>query len=85
MNVIVRLSDLCAAMARANVETLRVEVEDGRVSLFGTRADRRAGGWHGQAEIHVSGITSNRPDDLADVLLCKTNQNKETVCLPRLF
>jgi hypothetical protein len=73
MNAVVRISDLCAAMARANVETLRVEVEDGRVSLFASREDHKRGGWHGRAEVSVSGVAADRTEDLADLLLCETN------------
>jgi hypothetical protein len=76
MNNVVRISDLCAAMARANVETLRVEVEDGRVSLLASRPDRRSGGWHGRAEVSVLGVATDRTDDLADVLLCKLNAER---------
>ena len=73
MNAVVRISDLCAAMARANVETLCVEVEDGRVSLLASRPARRSGGWHGRAEVSVLGIATDRKVDLADLLLCNLN------------
>jgi hypothetical protein len=68
-------------MAQANIIQLRIEIEDERASLFAYRADRK-GGWNGRFEISISGIDTNSPVDLVDLLtqhhaLAKTPPTQE--------